>query len=91
VVKILIRANLAPAEAEAYKGEIISLVSFNHPSILYLKGDSSKQSYILVTDYLVNGSLYDFFNNKSTDLSPTERSVMLLTSSKEWRTFTVER
>jgi serine/threonine protein kinase len=77
-IKVLKCRVNSSVELESFRREIAILSSLSHPSLLKLRGYTSDPPFCLITDYLSNGSLYQFLRNRPDQLGPTERTIIAL-------------
>ncbi|KAH0787718.1 TKL family protein kinase [Histomonas meleagridis] len=77
-VKILHNRVLSSSDMEMFKREIFTMAVLRHPSLVRFYGYTSEPPFCILTEYMPNGSLYDFLHDHPDQLSPTERTLIAL-------------
>lgn len=69
---------LSTFDLEMFRREVFTMAILEHPSLLKLCGYTAEPPYCLITEYMINGSLYDYLDKTPEALSPTERTLIAL-------------
>ncbi|KAH0791057.1 TKL family protein kinase [Histomonas meleagridis] len=77
-VKILKTRELKASDLEMFRREVFTLSMLSHPSLVKFRGYTVEAPFCILTDYMVNGSLYNFLKERGEDLTPTDRSLIAL-------------
>lgn len=77
-VKILYRRALSQPELESFRREILVLSLLDYPSLLKLYGYTEEPPFYILTDYMANGSLFDYLRKSPDKLTPTHRTLIAL-------------
>lgn len=75
-VKILHQRALKQPELESFRREIFTLATLNHYALLKFYGYTDDSPFLIVTEYMQNGSLFDTLRKNPTALTPTIRSLI---------------
>ncbi|KAH0788608.1 TKL family protein kinase [Histomonas meleagridis] len=75
-VKILHQRALKQPELESFRREIYTLATLNHYALLRFVGYTEDSPFLIVTEYMQNGSLFDVLRKNPTALTPTIRSLI---------------
>lgn len=81
-VKILHNTELSSSDIEMFKREIFSMSILNHQSLVKFYGYTSEPPFYILTEYMPNGSLYDYLHEHPNELSPTEKTLIALDIAK---------
>lgn len=81
-VKILYRRALSQPELESFRREIVVLSLLDYPSVLKFYGYTEDPPFYILTDYMPNGSLFDFLRKSPEKLTPTYRTLIALDVAK---------
>lgn len=77
-VKILYRRALSQPELESFRREILVLSLLDFPSLIKFYGYTEEPPFYILTDYMSNGSLFDFLRKSPDKLTPTHRTLIAL-------------
>ena len=77
-VKILTRRALTIPELESFKREIYALTVLNHPNLLKFYGYTEEPPFLILTEYMPNGSVFQILRKSPQFLTPTIRSLIAL-------------
>jgi serine/threonine protein kinase len=65
-----------PIELDRFRREVSTIAVLRHPSLLRFCGYTNEDPYYILTEYMENGSLYDFLGANPRGLSMTERTLI---------------
>ena len=68
----------ASSSFEMFRREVTTMATLKHPSLLKFCGYTTENPYYLLTEYMENGSLYDFLEKSPGKLTPTDRTLIAL-------------
>ncbi|OHT01312.1 TKL family protein kinase [Tritrichomonas foetus] len=77
-IKTLFRRSLSQPELESYRREIFVLSTLNFPTLLKFYGYTDEPPFCIITDYMPNGSVFDFLRKTPEKLTPTQRTLVAL-------------
>ena len=77
-VKVLHRRSLNPMELESFQREIFVLSNLSHPALLKMFGYTEEPPFLMVTEYMANGSLFSVLRKKPEMLTPTIRTLIAM-------------
>jgi serine/threonine protein kinase len=77
-VKIIHSHALSALELDMFRREVSTMAMLKHPSLLRFCGYTTDYPFYLLTEYMENGSLYDYIEKNPTGLSPTWKTVIAL-------------
>lgn len=77
-VKVLHRRSLSPMELESFQREVFVLSNLSHPALLKLFGYTEEPPFLMVTEYMANGSLFSVLRKKPETLTPTVRTLIAM-------------
>ncbi|OHT13899.1 TKL family protein kinase [Tritrichomonas foetus] len=77
-IKILHRRSLSTYDLEMYRREIFSMSVLIHPSLVRFCGYTTEPPFCVLTEYMENGSLYDFLYEHPNNLTATHKTLIAL-------------
>ena len=77
-IKILHCRSLSAYDYEMYRREIFTMSLLRHPSLVKFYGYTTEPPFCVLTEYMVNGSLYDFLLQHPKDITPTDKTLIAL-------------
>lgn len=77
-IKVLHTRILSSSDLDMFRREIFTMAVLSHPMLVKFCGYTSDSPFCIVTEYMCNGSLYDFLKTRGDELSPTERTLIAL-------------
>lgn len=77
-VKMLKSTAASVFEIDGFRREVTTMATLKHPSLLKFCGYTTEKPYYLLTEYMANGSLYDFLEKRPEELTPTDRTLIAL-------------
>ena len=81
-VKVLTKQTLTQSEVLLYRREVYTLTILAHPSLLKFCGYTENSPFIICTEYMTNGSVYNKLHTAPEELTPTIRSLIALSVAK---------
>lgn len=75
-VKVLKRTTIPKIQLDAILREVSILKALNHKNLLKAVGYTNSSPYWILTEYMSNGSLFNAFQHKKSELTPTRRSLI---------------
>ncbi|OHT00979.1 TKL family protein kinase [Tritrichomonas foetus] len=77
-IKVLHTRILSSSDLDMFRKEIFTMAVLSHPMLVKFRGYTADSPFCIVTEYMSNGSLYDFLKQKGKELTPTERTLIAL-------------
>ncbi|KAK8870203.1 hypothetical protein M9Y10_008080 [Tritrichomonas musculus] len=77
-IKILHCRSLTAYDLEMYRREIFTMSNLRHPSLLKFCGYTTEPPFCVLTEYMENGSLYDYLLQHPKDITPTDKTLIAL-------------
>ncbi|OHT13627.1 TKL family protein kinase [Tritrichomonas foetus] len=77
-VKVLYKRLLTPPELESFRREIYALSVLDFPTLLKFYGYTVDPPFLIVTEYMSNGSVFNVLRKTPEKLTPTKRSLVAL-------------
>lgn len=77
-IKVLHSRMLTSTDLDMFRREIFTMAVISHPMLVKFYGYTTDSPFCIVTEYMSNGSLYDFLKEHGEELTPTERTLIAL-------------